>query len=77
MATIVAKVRGDNADFVIREVHGLDLVYCKTWTGALQFVLPKSHGLRLHVIGNTQFVVFCALGCAENYCRIAVMLLVA
>ena len=45
MATIVAKARGGDADFVIREVHGLDLVYCKTWTGALQLVLPKSHGL--------------------------------
>ena len=50
MATIVAKARGDNADFVIREVHGLDLVYRKTRTGALQLVLPKSHGLRLHVM---------------------------
>ena len=50
MATIVAKARGDNADFVIRKVHGLDLVYCKMRTGALQLVLPKSHGLRLHVM---------------------------
>ena len=50
MATIVAKARGDNADFVIREVHGLDLIYCKTQTSALQLVLPKSHGLRLHVM---------------------------
>ena len=50
MATIVAKARGDDADFVIREVHGLDLVYRKTRTGALQLVLPKSHGLRLHVM---------------------------
>ena len=50
MATIVAKARGDNADFVIPEVHGLDLVYRKMWTGALQLVLPKSHGLRLHVM---------------------------
>ena len=49
IATIVAKARGDDADFVIREVHGLDLMYCKTRTGALQLVLPKSHGLRLHV----------------------------
>ena len=48
MATIVAKARGDNADSVIHEVHGLDLVYRKTRTGALQLVLPKSHGLRLH-----------------------------
>ena len=45
MATIVAKARGDNAEFVIREVHGLDLVYHKMWTGALQLVQPKSHGL--------------------------------
>ena len=50
MATIVAKARGDDAEFVIREVHGLDLVYRKMRTGALQLVLPKSHGLRLHVM---------------------------
>ena len=50
MATIVAKARSDDADFVIHEVHGFDLVYHKMWTGALQLVLPKSHGLRLHVI---------------------------
>ena len=50
MTTIVAKAMGDNAEFVIREVHGLDLVYRKTWTGALQLVLPKSHGLHLHVM---------------------------
>ena len=50
MATIVAKPRGDDANFVIREVHGLDLVYRKMQTGALQLVLPKSHGLRLHVM---------------------------
>ena len=41
MATIVAKGRGDYADFVIREVHGLDLIYCKMQTGVLQLVLPK------------------------------------
>ena len=46
----MAKARGDDADFVIREVHGLDLIYCKMWTGALQLVLPKSHGLRLHAM---------------------------
>ena len=50
MATIVANARGDDANFIIREVHGLDLVYRKTRTGALQLVLPKSHGLRLHVM---------------------------
>ena len=50
MATIVAKARGDNADFIICEVHGLGLVYRKTRTGALQLVLPKSHGLRLHLM---------------------------
>ena len=50
MATIVAKARGDNADFIICEVHGLDLVYHKTLTGALQLVLPKSYGLHLHVM---------------------------
>ena len=50
MATILAKSRGDNANFVIREVHGLDLVYRKRRTGALQLVLPKSHGLHLHVM---------------------------
>ena len=50
MATIVAKAQCDDADFVICEVHGLDLIYRKTRTGALQLVLPKSHGLRLHVM---------------------------
>ena len=50
MATIVAKARGDDADFIIREVHGLDLVYRKMQTSALQLVLPKSHGLHLHVM---------------------------
>ena len=50
MVTIVAKARGDDAEFVIRKIHGLDLVYLKTWTGALQLVLPKSHGLQLHVM---------------------------
>ena len=50
MATIVAKARGDDADFVIHEVHGLDLIYHKTQTSALQLVLPKSHGLCLRVM---------------------------
>ena len=50
MATFVTKARGDDAEFVIREVHGLDLVYLKMWTGALQLVLTKSCGLRLHVM---------------------------
>ena len=50
MATIVVKAWGDDADFIIRAVHGLDLVYRKMLTGALQLVLPKSHGLRLHVM---------------------------
>ena len=50
MATIVAKARGDDANFIIREVHGLHLVYRKMRTGALQLALPKSHGLRLHVM---------------------------
>ena len=50
MATIVAKARGEVADFIICEVHGLDLVYRKMRTGALQLVLPKSHGLRLLVM---------------------------
>ena len=50
MATIVAKARGDNADLVIHEVHGLDLIYRKMQTGALQLVLPKSYDLRLHVM---------------------------
>ena len=50
MAIIVAKARGDDADFVIHEVHGLDLVYRKMRTGTLQLVLPKSHGLSLHVM---------------------------
>ena len=45
MTTIVAKARGDNAEFVIHEVHGLDLVYYKMQTGVLQLGLPKSHGL--------------------------------
>ena len=38
MATIVAKGTGADANFVIREVHGLDIVYHKTRTGALQLV---------------------------------------
>ena len=46
----MAKARGEDARFVIREVHGLDLVYRKMRTGTLQLVLPKSHGLRLHVM---------------------------
>ena len=50
MVTIVAKARGDDANCVIREFHRHDLVYRKTGTGALQLVLPKSHGLRLHVM---------------------------
>ena len=50
MATIVAKAGGDDANFVICEVHGLDLIYRKMRTGTLQLVLPKSHGLHLHVI---------------------------
>ena len=50
MATIVAKARGENADFIIREVYKLDLIYHKMRTGALQLVLPKSLGLRLHVM---------------------------
>ena len=50
MAIIVAKARGHDANFVIREVHGLDLVNRKTRTGTLQLVLPKSHGLCLHVM---------------------------
>ena len=50
MATIVAKARGDDADFIIHEVHGLDLINRKTRTGALKLVLPKSHGLHLHVM---------------------------
>ena len=50
MATIVAKARGNNTVFIIREVHGLNLVYRKMWTGALQLILPKSHGLQLHIM---------------------------
>ena len=50
MATIVAKARGDNADSIIHEVHRLYLVYRKTRTAALQFVLPKSHGICLHMM---------------------------
>ena len=50
MATIVAKAWGDDADFVICEVHGLYLIYRKMRTAALKMVLPKSHGLRLHVM---------------------------
>ena len=50
MATIVAKARGDNADFVICEVHELDFVYRKMQTGVLQFVLPNLHELQLHAI---------------------------
>ena len=50
MATIVAKARGEDADFVIREVHGLDLIYRKMQTVALQLVPPKTHWLRLRVM---------------------------
>ena len=60
MATIVAKARGGDADFVIHEVHGLGLMYHKTWTGALQFVLPKSHGLRLHVMLELHSLLYSA-----------------
>ena len=45
MATIVAKARDDDAAFIIREVHGLDIVYRKMRTGALQLVPPQSYGL--------------------------------
>ena len=60
MATIVAKTRGNNADFVIHEVHGLDLVYGKIQTGALQLVLPKSHGLRLHIMLKLHSLLYTA-----------------
>ena len=50
MITIVAKVLGDNADFVIHKVHGFDLVYQQTCIGDLLLVLPKSHELHLHVM---------------------------
>ena len=49
MVAIVTKVQGNNAGFVICEVHGPYLVYHKTCTGDLQLVLPKSHRLHLHV----------------------------
>ena len=78
MATIVAKARGDDADFVIREVHGLDLVYHKMRTGALQLVLPQVTWAMIAChVRIAQLVVFCALACVENHCRIAVLLLVA
>ena len=60
MATIVAKARGDDADFVIPEAYGLDLIYCKAWTGALQLVLPKSHGPRLHVMLEMHSLLYSA-----------------
>ena len=60
MATIVAKAWGDNVDFVIREAHGFDLVYRKMRTGALQLVLPKSHGLRLHVMLELHSLLYSA-----------------
>ena len=60
MATIVAKARGDDANFVIREVHGLDLVYRKTQTGTLQLVLPKSHELRLHIMLELHSLLYSA-----------------
>ena len=60
MATIVAKARGDNADFVIHEVHGLDFTYRKTQTGALQLVLPNSNGLRLHVMLELHSLLYSA-----------------
>ena len=58
MAMIMAKARGDDANFVICEVHGLDLVYRKTQTGALQLVLPKSHGLHLHVMLEMHILLY-------------------
>ena len=60
MATIVAKARGKNAEFVICEVHGLDIVYRKMQTGALQLVLPKSQGLRLHVMLELHSLLYSA-----------------
>ena len=56
----MAKARGDDADLVICKVHGLDLVYRKTWTGALQLVLPKSHGLHLHIILESHSLLYSA-----------------
>ena len=60
MATIVSKVRGDDTEFVIHEVNGLDLVYRKMQTGALQLVLPKFHGLRLHVMLELHSLLYSA-----------------
>ena len=77
MATIVAKARGGDADFVIREVHGLDLVYCKTRTGALQLVLPNSHGLRLHVMLEIHSSLYSVHLGVANHCHTAATLLVA
>ena len=67
MATIVAKARGDAANFVIHEVHGLNLVYRKTRISALQLVLPKSHRLCLHVMLELHSSLYYAhLGVQKN-----------
>ena len=66
MATIVAKARGDDADFVIREVHRLDIMYHKMRTGALQLVLPKSHGLRLHVMLESHSLLYSVRLCVRK-----------
>ena len=50
MATIVAKAMGDDADFVICEVHELDFVYRKMHADDFQLVLPKSYGLHLNIM---------------------------
>ena len=61
MAIIVAKTWGEDADFVIRAVHELGLVYCKMHTGDLQLVLPKSYGLHLHFILELHSSLYSAL----------------
>ena len=45
MHAIIAKARSNNATFVVREVHGLELVYRKRKHDVLQLMLPKRKGI--------------------------------
>ena len=46
MVRICHKARGKDHEFVVRQVHGLDLVYRQPREGIFQLVIPKSRGLR-------------------------------
>ena len=67
IATIMTKSLGDDADFVVHEVHGLPLVYCRTHTVDFQLVLTKSHGLCLHIMLELHCSLYSAhLGVQKN-----------